>query len=139
MVGTHLILSGRKFQSESFSKLNSFVTIRYLGKNIHGVKHIAQSALSLAEQNQNGFIKVCTELRNTKKELAEIRTELKEYKKLMIYCKFNCDELKLEHKTLKEHSNKLDNYSKRKKLIIKEEKKKKAKQMFNVKRKYVIS
>ena len=89
-----------------------------LEKCIHGVKHVAQSALSLAEQNQNDIIEIRTELRHTKKELAEVRTELKENRNEMEYFKVNCDELKLEHKTLKEHSNKLDNYSRRKNLII---------------------
>ena len=48
-----------------------------LEKSIHAVKHVAQSALSLAEQNQNDITEIRTELRNTKKELTEVLTELK--------------------------------------------------------------
>ena len=36
----------------------------------------------------------------------------------MNYCKVNCDELKFECKTLKQHSNKMENYSRRKNLVI---------------------
>ena len=89
-----------------------------LEKSIHAVKHVAQSALSLAEQNQNDITEIRTELRNTKKELTEVLTELKTSKNEMNYCKVNCDELKFECKTLKQHSNKLDNYSRRKNLVI---------------------
>ena len=89
-----------------------------LEKSMHAVKHVAQSALSLAEQNQNDITEIRTELRNTKSELTEVLIELKKSKNEMNYCKVNCDELKFECKTLKQHSNKLDNYSRRKNLVI---------------------
>ena len=36
-----------------------------LEKSIQAVKHVAQSALTLAEQNQNDIIEIRTELKNT--------------------------------------------------------------------------
>ena len=64
---------------------------------------------------QNDITEIRTELRNTKKELTEVLTELKTSKNKMNYCKVNCDELKFD---CKQHSNKLDNYSRRKNLVI---------------------
>ena len=99
-------------------KIDIDKNLENLEKSIQAVKHVAQSALTLAEQNQNDIIEIRTELKNTKKELIEARTEIKKCKSEINYCNVNCEELKVGYKAVKQHSNKLDNYSRRKNLII---------------------
>ena len=84
------------------------------------MRAVAESALTLAGRNLNDITDIRSELNNTKKEIAEIKAELRDNMCEMTYCKFNCNELAAENKLLKQHTNKLDNYSRKRNIVIKE-------------------
>ena len=90
-----------------------------LRQDIIEVRAVAESALTLAGKNQDDITDIRSELNNTKKEIAEIKAELRDNMCEMTYCKFNCNELAAENKLLKQHTNKLDNYSRRRNIVIK--------------------
>ena len=92
---------------------------RALRKDVIEVRAVAESALTLAGKNQDDITVIHSELNSTRKEIAEIKAELHDNLCEMKYCKFNCDELAAENKMLKQHMNKLDNYSRRKNIVIK--------------------
>ena len=87
-------------------------------KTVNDAREVAQSALTLAEKNSSDIADISSELKDTRESLAELRSELRVNKEELAYCKFNCDELKTENHSLKMHANKLDNYSRRKNIII---------------------
>ena len=89
-----------------------------LKKDINKVQIVAQTALSLSEQNKKDIIDMCSELDDAKKEMAEIQSQLTDSNCEMKYCKHSCNELIAENKSLKLHTNKLDNYSRRMNIII---------------------
>ena len=59
-----------------------------------------------------------SELDDAKKEMAKIQSQLTDSNCEMKYCKHSCNELIAENKSLKLHTNKLDNYSRRMNIII---------------------
>ena len=99
--------------NDHIKEVNSNINEQFKGlrKDLNDVQIVAQSALSLAEQNKDDIAEIRIELNN-------IRTEIKDSKCELKYSKYNCEELKAENKVLKDHINKLDNYSRRKNIII---------------------
>ena len=89
-----------------------------LKKDINKVQIVAQTALSLSEQNKKDISDMRSELDDAKKEMAEIQSQLTDSNCEMKYCKHSCNELIAENKSLKLHTNKLDNYSRRMNIII---------------------
>ena len=87
-------------------------------KTVNDAREVAQSALTIAEKNSSDIADISSELKDTRESLAELRSELRVNKEELAYCKFNCDELKTENHSLKMHANKLDNYSRRKNIVI---------------------
>ena len=99
--------------NDYIKKVNCNINEQFKGlrKDLNDVQIVAQSALSLAEQNKDDIAEICIEINN-------IRTEIKDSKCKLKYSKYNCEELKAENKVLKDHINKFDNYSRRKNIII---------------------
>lgn len=77
---------------------------RSFKEDIESIKSTSDTALQLAEQNQ--------------KDIAELKEDSKKINDEVNYLKFTCDRLVNENKQLKQHTNKLENYSRRNNVVI---------------------
>jgi len=81
---------------------------RSFKKDIESIKSTSDAALQLAQEN--------------KKNIEDLRAEQKnnndEIKEEINYLKFTCEDLLSENKSLKQHTNNLENYSRRNNIVI---------------------
>ena len=97
---------------------NSKHLIRKFNNKIDDIKGTATSALTLAQHNEQSIQTMSSRIDNLETTCAKLSVENKSINIRNDKLEFTCEQLSNENRELKQHTNNLDNYSRRSNVVI---------------------